>query len=157
MVRGVRALLGLYPRNTSRVPHISDFLSSFVGSLNFMRLSLMKGAHAILSRAAYRKFGASRSFFARCGIPQVLPSSLLRSPQLRTGALRSHQRTWAENDGRSPPQLFVPDTTFVICGIRSRFQGRPVVSHISRKTSEMWGTRLWWRGWSRKASGWPRS
>jgi hypothetical protein len=33
-----------------------------VGSLNFMRLSLMKGAHAVLSRAAYRKFGGSRSF-----------------------------------------------------------------------------------------------
>jgi hypothetical protein len=38
-----------------------------------MRLSLKKGAHAVLSRAAYRKFGASRSFFARCGIPQLLP------------------------------------------------------------------------------------
>src|SRR5271166_5625310 len=41
-----------------------------------MRLSLMKGAHAVLSRAAYRKFGASRSFFARCGILQVSPSDL---------------------------------------------------------------------------------
>src|SRR5271154_1865754 len=59
---------------------IPDFLWSFVGSLNFMRLSLKKGAHAVLSRAAYRKFGASRSFFARCGIPQAFPSSLLRSP-----------------------------------------------------------------------------
>src|SRR5271165_1281927 len=73
-----------------------------------MRLSLMKGAHAVLSRAAYRKFGASRSFFARCGIPQALTSSLQRSPPLRTGAPCSHQRTWAENEGRSPPQLFVP-------------------------------------------------
>jgi hypothetical protein len=36
---------------------------SFVGSLNFMRLSLKRAAHAVLSRAAYRKFGASRSFF----------------------------------------------------------------------------------------------
>src|SRR5258708_33267302 len=35
-----------------------------------MRLSLKKGAHAVMSRAAYRKFGASRSFFARCGIPR---------------------------------------------------------------------------------------
>jgi hypothetical protein len=34
----------------------------------------------------------SRSFFARCGIPQAFPSSLLRSPQLRTGAPCSHQR-----------------------------------------------------------------
>ena len=69
MVRGVRALLGLYPRNTSRVPHIPDFLSSFVGSLNFMRLSLMKGAHAELASSACRKFGASRQKRARYGGP----------------------------------------------------------------------------------------
>jgi hypothetical protein len=53
------------------VPHTPDFLCSFVGSLNFMRPSLKKGAHAVLSRAAYRKFGVSRSFFARCGIPRL--------------------------------------------------------------------------------------
>jgi hypothetical protein len=74
---GQRAF-GLSPRTNRRVPHIPDFLWSFVGSQNFMRLSLMKGAHAVLSRAAYRKFGASRSFFARCGIPQASPSSLRR-------------------------------------------------------------------------------
>ena len=48
----------------------------------------------------------SRSFFARCGIPQALLSSLSRAPQLRTGAPCSHQRTWAENDGRSPSTAF---------------------------------------------------
>jgi len=47
------------------VPHIPDFLRSFVGSANFMRLSLMKGAHTDVSRAAYRKFGVSRAFFVR--------------------------------------------------------------------------------------------
>src|SRR5580658_3645864 len=99
-------MLELYPRNNNRVPHIPDFLCSFVGSLHFMRLSLKKGAHAVLSRAAYRKFGASRSFFARCGIPPPSPSSLSRSPQLYTGAPCSHQRTWAENDGRSPTKAF---------------------------------------------------
>jgi hypothetical protein len=95
-----------HPCTCRRVPHISDFLCSFVDSLNFMRLSLKRGAHAVLSRAAYRKFGASRSFFARCGIPQPFPSNLIRTPQLHTGALRSHQRTWAENDGRSPTTAF---------------------------------------------------
>jgi hypothetical protein len=45
------------------VPHIPDFLWSFVGSLNFMRLSLKRGAHAVLSRAAYRKFGVSACFW----------------------------------------------------------------------------------------------
>ena len=33
--------------------------------IHFMRLSLMKGAHADVSRAAYRKFGVSRALFAR--------------------------------------------------------------------------------------------
>jgi hypothetical protein len=47
----------------------------------------------------------SRSFVARCGIPQAYPSNLSRTPQLHTGALRSHQRTWAENVGRSPSKL----------------------------------------------------
>jgi hypothetical protein len=61
------ALSGSIPAKNRRVPHIPDFLWSFVGSLNFMRLSLTKGAHAVLSRAAYRKLGASRSFFASCG------------------------------------------------------------------------------------------
>jgi hypothetical protein len=73
------ALLALSPHQ-SPVPHTPDFLWSFVGSLNFMRLSLKRAAHAVLSRAAYRKFGASRSFFARCGIPQASPSSLLDGP-----------------------------------------------------------------------------
>jgi hypothetical protein len=31
------------------VPHIPDFLLSSVGSVNFMRLSLKKGAHATVS------------------------------------------------------------------------------------------------------------
>jgi hypothetical protein len=75
---------------------------------------------AVLSRGAYRNFGASCSFFARCGIPQASPSSLLRSPQLRTGAPCSHQRTWAENDGRSPPQLSVPDLTRGSLGPKQR-------------------------------------
>ena len=44
------------------MPHIPDFLWSFVGSANFMRLSLMKGAHVAVSSAAYRKFGVSRVF-----------------------------------------------------------------------------------------------
>jgi hypothetical protein len=71
-----------YPPTNRRVPHTPDFLWSSVGSLNFMRLSLKRGAHAVLSRAAYRKFGASRSFFARCGIPQTFPSSLSRVPYI---------------------------------------------------------------------------
>jgi hypothetical protein len=40
---------------------------------------LKKGAHAVVSSAACRKFGASRSFFARCGIPQHFPGIFRRS------------------------------------------------------------------------------
>jgi hypothetical protein len=65
---GVRVFFSPQPR--SRVPHTPDFLWSLVGSMIFMRLSLRE-AHAVLSRAVCRKFGASRSFFARCGIPRL--------------------------------------------------------------------------------------
>ena len=34
-----------------RVPHISDFLQTLVGSVRLMRLSLQKGAHAVLQRS----------------------------------------------------------------------------------------------------------
>jgi hypothetical protein len=35
-----RTRFRIYPRHNCRVPHTPDFLFSFVGSLNFMRLSL---------------------------------------------------------------------------------------------------------------------
>jgi hypothetical protein len=35
-----------------------------------------------------------------------LPLKLFQAPQLRTGATCSHQRTWAENDERSPSTAF---------------------------------------------------
>jgi len=67
----VLAGLGLRPKTFARprtgVPHISDFLWSVVGSLDFMRLSFKKGAHAVPSRAAYRKFGVSRSLLRDVG------------------------------------------------------------------------------------------
>jgi hypothetical protein len=75
------SLLTPSPPPLPGAPH-PDFLCSFVGSLNFMRLSLKRAAHAVLSRDAYRKFGASRSFFARCGIPRASPSNLFRYPRL---------------------------------------------------------------------------
>jgi triphosphoribosyl-dephospho-CoA synthase len=49
-----------------------------------------KGAHTDLSRVAYRKFGASRSFFARCGIPRT--STLLHVPDLASNGLASLAR-----------------------------------------------------------------
>jgi hypothetical protein len=69
----------------------------------------------------------SRSFFARCGIPQAFPSSRSRVPQLHTGAPCSHQRTWAENDGRSPTTAFRPVLTTCSLGPeRSEVDGSAV-------------------------------
>jgi hypothetical protein len=53
------------------VPHIPDFLWSFVGSMDFMPLSLKRAAHAVPSRAAYRKVGASRSFSRHVGYHEI--------------------------------------------------------------------------------------
>jgi hypothetical protein len=41
-----------------RVPHPPGFLLSLLGSANFMRLSLEKGAHAVLSSAAWQESGS---------------------------------------------------------------------------------------------------
>jgi hypothetical protein len=40
-----------------RVPQNPNFLWGFGDPTSFMRLSLMKAAHAVLGGAAYRKFG----------------------------------------------------------------------------------------------------
>ena len=72
MVQTTAVTVCLWFPDEGQVPHIPDFLLNLMGSTNFMRLSLKKGAHAALSSTVYRKFGASRSFFARCGIPPRL-------------------------------------------------------------------------------------
>jgi hypothetical protein len=130
--RVAASALGLYPRHNRRVPHTPDFLCSFGGSLNFMRPSSKKGAHAVLSRAAYRKFGASRSFFARCGIPQGHPSNLLRVPNVRLfDPIPRHQPT-GPRTVRFPRQR-----TYRNRVARERFEGKTCGANISRKTSEM--------------------
>jgi hypothetical protein len=96
-----------YPRHC-RVPHIPDFLWSFVGSLNFMRLSSKRAAHAVLSRAAYRKFGASRCFSRdvehRRPSPQTScgPHNSVRVPYVRT-SVRGPKTV-----GEAQPKLLVP-------------------------------------------------
>jgi hypothetical protein len=49
--------------NKGRVPHIPDFLWGFVGSQNFMRLSLKKGAHAVLFQSYVQEIRASVRFW----------------------------------------------------------------------------------------------
>jgi hypothetical protein len=93
------------------------------------------GVNALLGSIPETNAGCptSRSFFARCGIPRASPSSLLRSPRTHTGALGSPQRTWAENDGRSPPQPFVSDPTVysLVPDELSAFEGL-------RRSAEQW-------------------
>jgi hypothetical protein len=54
----------------------------------------------------------SRSFFARCGMPQASPSSLIRVPQLRRGAPCSHQRC--------PDFLLLSTNRYRVCGFLSK-------------------------------------
>jgi hypothetical protein len=53
----------LLPTGNKRwVPHCPDFLWRLVALIHFMRLSLMKGAHADLSSAAWQEIGVKPSF-----------------------------------------------------------------------------------------------
>jgi hypothetical protein len=55
------------PPLPARVPDSCEASSVLQASCAF---SLVKGAHAVVSRSACRKRGASHSFFVRCGLPQ---------------------------------------------------------------------------------------
>jgi hypothetical protein len=48
--------------NKCWVPHCPDFLRRLVALMHFMRLSLMKGAHADLSSTAWQEIGVKPSF-----------------------------------------------------------------------------------------------
>jgi hypothetical protein len=82
--------------NSGRVPHVRTSVRGLrktgrspskvcLFPLSRDEVSSQKGAHVVRSIAAYRKFGASRSFLARCGIPQA-------SPQACCGPHRSFER-----------------------------------------------------------------
>jgi hypothetical protein len=62
-----------HPRNKARVPHPPDLRCGFVGSLNFLRLSLMKGAHAVFSRAAYQEIRGISLVFGEMWDSTALP------------------------------------------------------------------------------------
>ena len=58
------------PRGNRRVPHTPDFLCSFLDSLNFLRLSLKKGAHAVPSRSCVQEiWGMSLVFRVGYRVP----------------------------------------------------------------------------------------
>ena len=91
-----------------RVPHTPDFLFSLIEPANFMRLSLMKAAHAAL---ALRTGNPGISLvFPRCGMQRTLILSL--------------------------------------SGMADPVDWNAVEFHISRKTSEILGTRDPWSGQS---------
>src|ERR1700726_1966717 len=58
------------PGETDGCPTAPNFLLRPMGSKNLMRLSLKKGAHADLSRAACRKFGVFATAYS--GLPVEL-------------------------------------------------------------------------------------
>src|ERR1700722_14000899 len=70
----------------TRVPHTPEFPVKSVGVADLMRLSLMKGAHAVLSRAAYRKIGYLARFWRDVGID----CSQTRTSQAQTAFSRQH-------------------------------------------------------------------
>jgi len=53
-------------------PTCPDFLQRLVGLTHFMRLSLMKGAHADLSSTARQEIGV-KPYFGWSGLPVWLP------------------------------------------------------------------------------------
>jgi hypothetical protein len=60
-----------YPDHKRWVPHCPDFLRRLVALTHFMRLSLMKGAHADLSSTAWQEIGVKPSV-GLSGIPRSL-------------------------------------------------------------------------------------
>ncbi len=73
-----------------RVAHAPEFPVKLVGSANLMRLSLMKGAHVVLSRAAYRKFGYLALFWRDVGVDRSRTGSSQAQPALSLAAVYSH-------------------------------------------------------------------
>jgi len=72
------------------VPHCPDFLRRLVALIHFMRLSLMKGAHADLSSTAWQEIGV-KPYFGLSGIMaldvplpvcQARPGEVKRNPLL---------------------------------------------------------------------------
>ena len=59
-----------------RVPHVPpDFLWSLLALPNFMRLSLLKAAHAVVSGAAHRKSGSPQRTWAEDDMFRLLSLS----------------------------------------------------------------------------------
>jgi hypothetical protein len=72
----------------------------------------VQSSNALLSSipAANRRVPHISLVFREMWDTAGLPLKPDAAPQIRTGAPGSPQRTWAENDGRSPPQrLFCVD------------------------------------------------
>ena len=105
-----------------------------MGSVNFMRLSLKRAAHADLSRAAYRKFGASRSFFARCGIPRTSPSSLPMGDRIFYFTALASTTYAVSFKGNRIAQSIIA-LPFVISTDLSPLCGRSLLEYFSNKAS----------------------
>jgi hypothetical protein len=83
--------LGSTPATPAGCPTPPIFLCSFVGSLNFMRLSLKKGAHAVLSQSCVQEIrGISlvfREMWDTAGLP--LKSAAVSKREVSPGPVQS--------------------------------------------------------------------
>ena len=84
----MNALFGLYPRHQCRVPHTPDFLCSFVGSQNFMRLSLKeRRTRGSFESCVQEIRGISlvfREMWDTAGLQPAAGRQIYRGPHVRT-------------------------------------------------------------------------
>jgi hypothetical protein len=103
-----------------RVAHAPEFPVKLVGSANLMRLSLMKGAHVVLSRAAYRKFGYLALFWRDVGVDRSRTGSSQAQPAL------SRRRPFIPTSGQNRARYGAP--SFV-----GRKMGLAFPPHLSKR------------------------
>jgi hypothetical protein len=82
----------LYPRTGAGCPTSPDFLWSFAGSPNFMRLSLMKGAHAGPVESCVQEIGGISLVFCETWDTTALPLKPVAGP---ADPHESHQNFYA--------------------------------------------------------------
>jgi hypothetical protein len=89
---GMNALLGSIPATSRRVPHIPDFLWSFVGSLNLMRLSLKERRARGPVQSCVLEIRGISLVFREMWDTAGLPLKPVAGPTEPPGALGSPQR-----------------------------------------------------------------
>ena len=90
----------------------TDFLWSLLALVNFMRLSLLKAAHAVMSGAAYRKSKVREHGAPVQGGRPVSKLEICRTTKCspaKTGVIAAHQRQALRSDSIAPASLSRPN------------------------------------------------